>query len=84
MFAVSSRRMLCVTQSYHALPVQYWTRGASLSPSQKQVPLVMRGMHAQTGTKIHFLTLKWMKSGKNRRELSYRKTIVSFKLVSSL
>lgn len=78
MFAVSSRRMQCVTSSYHTLPVQYWTRVASLGPNQKQLPLILRGMHTQIDTKIYFLTLKWVKSVKNRRDLSYRKIIVSF------
>lgn len=84
MFAVSSRRMPCVTPSHHPLPVQYWTRGASLALSQKRVPLVLRGMHTHRGIKMYFMILKCMKSKKNRRELSYRKIIVSFKLVSSL
>lgn len=84
MFAVSASRMLCVTPSYHTLPVLFWMGGASLGPNQKQDLLVLRGMHRQIGTKIYFLSLKWVKSGKNRRELGYRKIIVSFKLLSSL
>lgn len=70
--------MQSVTPFYHTLPVQYWTRVASSGPSQKQVLLVLSEMHKQIGTKIHSLTLKWIKSGKNRRELIYGKIIVSF------
>lgn len=57
-----SRRMPCVIPSHHPLPVQYWTRKAPLAPSQKQAPLVLRGMHTHIGTKTYFLIMKWLKS----------------------